>query len=70
LFAIVILLAGFGASAFYEIVELVSTTFENNGVGLYYNTVLDLCADFIGALIATIFIVSKNLSKKRSVNSN
>lgn len=62
LFAIVILLAGFGASAFYEILELVSTTFENNGVGLYYNTVLDLCSDFLGSLVATIIII-KNRKK-------
>ncbi len=63
-----ILLAGFGAASAYEIVEFVSKSFEVNGVGEYYNTLLDLCANFIGASIASIILFKIESSQKTRIN--
>lgn len=65
IFGLVLLLAGFGAASFYEIVEFFSKAFESNGVGEYYNTLLDLCSNFLGALVA-IFILRKREFKSSS----
>ena len=55
--AIVIVMAGLGVGAFNEIVEFFATVIlPETGVGGYVNTSLDLVADGIGALIATLLI--------------
>ncbi len=55
--SIVVIMAGLGVGALNEIVEaLVSATLPSSGVGGYVNTALDLIADFLGAIIAMIFI--------------
>ncbi len=63
-----VFLAGFGAASSYEIVEFVSKSFEVNGVGEYYNTLLDLCANFIGALIASITLINPRSPQKIRIN--
>ena len=55
--SIVVVMAGLGVGAFNEIVEaLVAATIPQSGVGGYVNTALDLIADFIGAILAMVFI--------------
>lgn len=55
--SIVVVMAGLGVGAFNEIVEaLVAATVPESGVGDYVNTALDLIADFIGAILAFVFI--------------
>jgi putative membrane protein len=55
--SIVVIMAGLGIGAFNEIVEaLVAATIPQSGVGGYVNTALDLIADFLGAILAFVFI--------------
>jgi hypothetical protein len=55
--SIVVVMAGLGVGAFNEIVEaLVAAAIPQSGVGGYVNTALDLIADFIGAILAMVFI--------------
>ena len=58
---IVISMAGLGVGAINEIVEFIATVvMPKTGVGGYINTMLDLVADLIGAVIAVIWIKTKN----------
>jgi putative membrane protein len=60
--SVVVIMAGLGVGAFNEIVEaLVAATIPQSGVGGYVNTALDLIADFIGAILAMVFIKFKYL---------
>jgi len=55
--SVVIVMAGLGVGAFNEIVEaLVALTLPQSGVGGYVNTALDLISDFLGAILAYVFI--------------
>lgn len=55
--SIVVVMAGLGVGAFNEIVEaIVAAAIPQSGVGGYVNTALDLIADFIGAILAMVFI--------------
>ena len=66
--SIVIIMAGLGTGAVNEIIEFGSfILFEDNGVGGYVNTSLDLVADLIGAIIAMAYILKKELLHKREV---
>jgi len=61
--SIVVIMAGLGVGALNEIVEFfVSVIVPQSGVGGYLNTALDLVSNFIGALIAMIFIRLKHKS--------
>ena len=54
---VVLVMAGLGAGAFNEVVEfIVNAIVPESGVGGYVNTSLDLCSNFIGALIALVYI--------------
>jgi putative membrane protein len=56
-FSIVMIMAGLGVGAFNEILEFaVSAIIPESGVGGYLNTSLDLCADFIGAVLGFVYI--------------
>lgn len=56
---IVTLMAGFGVGALNEMIEFIATILvPETNVGGFINTSLDLVSDFIGALLATIYIVS------------
>ncbi len=60
--AVVVIMAGLGVGAFNEIVEaLVAAALPSTGVGGYVNTALDLISDFLGAILAFIFIKWKYL---------
>jgi putative membrane protein len=55
--SIVVTMAGLGVGAFNEIVEaLVAASLPQSGVGGYVNTALDLISDFLGAILAMVFI--------------
>jgi hypothetical protein len=55
--SVVVIMAGLGVGAFNEIVEaLVAATLPQSGVGGYVNTALDLISDFLGAILAFVFI--------------
>jgi len=55
--SIVVILGGLGIGALNEIVEFTVTVFvPETGVGGFINTSLDLVADFIGAILAMIYI--------------
>ena len=61
LIAITALLAGMGLGAINEIIEFSTVVFFNStGVGNYYNNALDLIFNFIGALIAVLFMSRNN----------
>lgn len=54
---IVIIMAGLGAGATNEIIEFLATVIApETGVGGYENTALDLVSNFIGALLASVYI--------------
>lgn len=56
-FAIVIIMAGLGFGALNEILEfIVSYNVSSSGVGGYVNNSLDLCANFIGAILGWIYV--------------
>jgi uncharacterized membrane protein YjdF len=60
--SVVVIMAGLGVGAFNEIVEaLVAATLPQAGVGGYVNTALDLISDFLGAIIAMLFIKWRHL---------
>lgn len=65
--SIVIVMAGLGVGGFNEIVEFVLVVaLPETGVGGYDNTMLDMVADFIGALLAIVYI---HIQRKRSRQS-
>lgn len=54
---IVLVMAGLGIGALNEIIEsIVSLIVPESGVGGYINTLLDLCADLIGAVLGLLYI--------------
>ncbi|MHC4561873.1 MAG: DUF2238 domain-containing protein [Planctomycetota bacterium] len=54
---LVLVAAGLGFGAFNEIVEfIVSETVSESHVGGYTNTALDLCANFVGAILAVTYL--------------
>ena len=58
--SIILVMAGLGAGALNEIVEFTATVLvPETGVGGYENTLLDLVADLIGAILAAVYIVGK-----------
>jgi putative membrane protein len=58
---IIIVMAGLGFGAINEIIEFTAVVIlPETGVGGYINTSLDLVADFIGAVLAWIYIKVKN----------
>ena len=68
---IVLVMAGLGMGALNEIIEfLVSILVPRSGVGGYINTSLDLCADFIGALLGVLYIRLRFLPKSGSRRPN
>lgn len=59
--SIVVMMAGFGVGALNEMVEFIATIIlPETGVGGYINTSLDLVSDFIGAIIALVYIRAKD----------
>jgi len=58
--SIVVVMAGMGFGALNEIVEFLATVLApSTGVGGYVNTSLDLVSNFIGAIIAMVYIYIK-----------
>jgi putative membrane protein len=58
--SVVVVMAGLGLGALNEIVEFAATVImPNTGVGSYINNALDLVTDFIGAIIAFIYLQYK-----------
>jgi uncharacterized membrane protein YjdF len=54
---IVLVMSGMGVGAFNEILEfIVDLSVPQSGVGGYINTSLDLCSNFIGSVLATVYI--------------
>ena len=59
---IIVTMAGLGLGALNEIVEFIATIVLNStGVGGYLNTSLDLVSNWIGALIAFVYIKKTSL---------
>ncbi|MAF37022.1 hypothetical protein CL622_07955 [archaeon] len=59
---IIVIMAGLGVGALNEMVEFIATVVSpETGVGGYMNTLLDLVADFIGGIVAMLFIWRKKL---------
>jgi putative membrane protein len=55
--SIIIVMAGFGIGALNEMIEFIATVIlPETGVGGFINTSLDLVADFIGAVLALVYI--------------
>ena len=55
--SIVVVMAGLGVGALNEIVEFIAVVvMPETGVGGYVNTSLDLVSDFVGALLALVYI--------------
>lgn len=53
--AFIAIMAALGVSAINEIIEFTAVVFiPETGVGGYYNTLLDIIFNFVGALVATI----------------
>lgn len=53
---------GFGA--LNEIIEFMTVlVVPDNGVGGYYNTAIDLCANALGALVAALIITYSKLGR-------
>ena len=60
--SVVVIMAGLGVGAFNEIVEaLVAAALPQSGVGGYVNTALDLISDFLGSMLAMVFIKCRYL---------
>jgi putative membrane protein len=57
---LVIIMAGVGVGSINELIEFIVTVFiPDNGVGGYENTVIDMGANLIGAMLASIYILIK-----------
>ncbi len=57
---IVLVMAGTGAGALYEIIEFLATLIvAEHGVGGYINNSLDLLSNFLGALLALVLIKTR-----------
>jgi len=55
--SVLVIMAGFGVGALNEMVEFTATVLvPETGVGGFINTSLDLVADFVGAILAMIYI--------------
>ncbi len=62
--SILIVMAATGAGALNEVIEFTATVIApESGVGGYYNNALDLVFNLIGALIALIIILKKDIFK-------
>jgi len=62
---IVVAMAGLGLGALNEIVEFIMTvTLPNTNVGGYENTAIDLVSNFIGAVLAVLFLKRIERSEK------
>lgn len=62
---IILVMAATGAGALNEVIEFTATVFDpDNGVGGYVNNAIDLVANLVGALIATMIIIHKEMNKK------
>ena len=58
--SIVVVMAGFGLGALNEVVEFIATVITpETGVGGYENTALDLVSNLIGAILAMVYIYTK-----------
>lgn len=66
IFLVVLVLAASSIGAINEIIEFSTVVmFESNGVGGYFNTLIDLIANLLGAVAAAIYIAnSKSFSKR------
>ena len=63
--AFIAALAGMGFGAINEVVEFGAVlAVPDNGVGGYYNTAIDLCANAVGATLAAVVIVKMKLGLK------
>jgi putative membrane protein len=56
-------LASVGVSALNEIMEFVISITMENGVGGYENTMLDMCFNFVGALVGASLYARFGVSK-------
>lgn len=55
---IILILAGSSIGAINEIIEFSTVVmFESNGVGGYFNTLIDICANLVGAITAAIYLI-------------
>lgn len=55
--SILVVMAGFGVGALNEMIEFTATVLvPETGVGGFINTSLDLVSDFVGAVLAMIYI--------------
>jgi len=60
--SIVVVMAGLGAGAFYELIEFGTTlVVEEQGVGGYVNNMMDLFSNFVGAVLAMIYTYRKEV---------
>ena len=58
--SILVIMAGFGVGALNEMIEFTATVLvPETGVGGFINTSLDLVADFVGAVLAMIYLKIK-----------
>lgn len=65
LVAFIAIMAALGVSALNEMIELIAVvTVPDNGVGGYFNTMLDIIFNFIGALLAVTGYYLVNRSRK------
>ncbi len=61
---VVTILAASGLGAVNEIIELLAVvTLDTEGVGGYINTVIDLVANFLGAITGTLYMYTKQKDK-------
>lgn len=68
IFSIILVLAASSVGALNEIIEFSAVIlFESSGVGGYYNTALDLVANFLGSVFAILYI--KLFSKNNLLNT-
>jgi len=69
---IILILIASGFGAINEIIELCAVVFLNaKGVGGYFNNAIDLVVNFLGATVASIYLLnSKKFNKKLIINDN
>lgn len=61
-FMVILILAASSIGAVNEIIEFSAVVmFESNGVGGYYNTLIDLIANLLGAIVPTVYLYYKKL---------
>jgi hypothetical protein len=60
--ALTLVLAASSIGAINEIIEFSTVVFfASNGVGGYYNTLIDICANLVGSIVAALFLWKKKL---------